>query len=193
MKGLKKAMLVIVMALLSSSLLSACGWFKDAELAGYVLEVDESRQVVMVDISDYVNRKYTEYPDIGYAYDAHYDADTRIMRTDETIIGVEELKIGDKVILDAPKPEPRAGGEGRAKQITVVEMEQTEKYRRLTAHRPNVYLTNVVYDPNTTLRNTMEEFNQYTPGIEKEGLNWIEMVPTMSSTTARSSVLKRMR
>ncbi|WP_339147981.1 MULTISPECIES: hypothetical protein [unclassified Sutcliffiella] len=132
---------------------SAYSHFEDDKMIGNVWGVSTGK--VEVDISEWEkrSRKGPNGTDEGYSYIAKVGEETTIKHEDGTEASIEDLKRGQKVLVNPPR-----GGsfEGTPKEIILLEMTYEEKYARLLSHVDGYNLV-VMYEEGSTLPAELQE------------------------------------
>ena len=103
--------------------------YKDNEMIGNVLEIQDEK-TILIDISEWEKRGWmSSYnTDEGYFYTVKITDETDIMFKDGTNATMEDVKTGQKVLVNPPK---RKEFEGSPKELILLDMTFEEKYAGL--------------------------------------------------------------
>lgn len=127
--------------------------FEDDKMIGNVWDVSTAR--VEVDISEWEkrDRKGPNGTDEGYSYISKVGEETTIKHEDGSQASIEDLKRGQKVLVNPPR-----GGsfEGTPEEIILLKMTYEEKYARLLSHVDGYNLV-VMYEEGSTLPAELQE------------------------------------
>ncbi|MBB6451661.1 hypothetical protein HNQ94_000082 [Salirhabdus euzebyi] len=158
---------LLVIFLITLLFISACGkntgdngeypygHYKDDEMIGTVWEVNKNENSIVVDISEWEkrDRKGPDMTDEGYTYTAKLTKETLIEREDGTLASIDEIKKGQKVLVNPPRGNDF---KGIANEIILLEMSYEEKYARLLSHIDGFNIV-VMYKDGKTLPTEIQE------------------------------------
>lgn len=154
----KLSMLLFLIIILFA--LSACGYkpyghYEDDKMIGIVRHVEPDNNVFEVDISEWHKRDLRGgVDDYGVSITVGNTDDLVIKNEDGTISDINQIKIGQKVLVNPPKNDK--GSNYEAKEILLLEMTYKEKYDRLLSRSKARYLTTVFSKEDETLSEDME-------------------------------------
>ncbi|TWT27077.1 hypothetical protein [Planomicrobium sp. CPCC 101110] len=131
------------------------GHYEDDRMIGTVSEIGEDRTSIIVDISEWEkrDRKGPSMTDEGYSYIANLSEETRITYEDGTEAHIDDVKKGQKVLVNPPRG---TGFEGHPDEIILLEMSYEEKYSRFLSHMDGVNIV-VMYENGEKLPMEMQD------------------------------------
>ncbi|TWT00538.1 hypothetical protein [Planomicrobium sp. CPCC 101079] len=108
------------------------GHYEDDKMIGIVWEVNENKNNIVVDISEWEKRdRQPDLTDEGYSYTANFSKETRIIHEDGTEAFIADIKKGQKVLVSPPRG---TFFEGHSDKIILLEMSYEEKYSQFLSH-----------------------------------------------------------
>ncbi|GGF14986.1 hypothetical protein GCM10010954_11960 [Halobacillus andaensis] len=129
--------------------------YKDDEMIGTFLEVNETKQLIEVDISEWAKRDAEEpTTDEGYLYRGKYSDDTELRYEDGSPALLDEIKRGQKLLVNPPV---QGDDEGEAEEIVLLDMTYEEKYAEVLSHREDDLKVVVIYENSRTMPSELDE------------------------------------
>ncbi|MDZ5472968.1 hypothetical protein SM124_14720 [Bacillus sp. 31A1R] len=153
-----RIILSLIFLLFTVLFISACAGdygrhYVDDEMIGTVWEVKKGEKIV-VDISEWETRNSKgNKKDIAYPYAANIKEETVINHEDGTKASIEDIKKGQKVLVNPPRGNDF---EGYPEEIVLLEMTYEEKYARLLSHIDGLNLV-VMYEDEEKLPSELQE------------------------------------
>lgn len=131
------------------------GHYEDDKMIGTVWEVNKNENSIVIDISEWEkrDRKGPGITDEGYKYTAKLSKETNIKNEDGTEASIDDLKKGQKVLVNPPRGN---GFEGHTNEIVLLEMSYKEKYSRLLSHIDGFNIV-VMYEDGEELPKEMQD------------------------------------
>ncbi|RIX50303.1 hypothetical protein D3P08_20860 [Paenibacillus nanensis] len=118
------------------------GHYQDNNMIGTVQHVDLDQNVIEVDISEWSKRDIRGgIDDYGVALSIEQTDQLVIKNEDGTMSDIDQLKLGQKVLINPPKTKNNSNYEAR--EVMLMEMTFKEKYKTLLSNRKESYRTTV--------------------------------------------------
>lgn len=144
--------------------------YDDDQMIGHVWTVDQTENIIEVDISEWAKRDSNSDTDEGYSYFADFSKETAITYEDGTIASVEDLKNGQKLLVNPPMKGDDY--KGHADEIVLLDMTYEEKYRKLLSHREGynivVMYENEMLPPEQSYETLFMEANSILQGTDHQ-------------------------
>lgn len=146
-------------------------------MTGYVLHIDTEKNVISLNISDWVNRGKTAVNDMMHSKKITYNDDTMFQDEHGSIVHPKDFKIDEKLAV-LLLPETSSSSDetvSAAHKVIQLTMSREEKLKRFLAGSDNFH-TVVLYEEGTRPPYDEMDFEKHVPESFSGGISWVPYI-----------------